>query len=282
RELLGNTGHGGRGRGGGQDWGLRGQGEQRGRNEAVHKGSVDNVDVFGNNQAVPVEQRPGTEILGDDEEGGGDADDEDDPPLSPETMRLLGLPVLEDELFEEQEGFHSSSEPSFTDFFASSDESTPENDDDDTTTDDDSDDEISDLEAHVLGAPFLAHIATAEELGSGAGGEITEVGQFQGQEVPLLVIEDLDGRLIYARAHDGEAVFGSDGEFEFADDSDEDDTDLDLGPGATSWRDWDVGITGEWDDEGETTDELPDEDMPFPRLLVGSVAPRGGRSARRA
>ena len=35
-------------------------------------------------------------------------------------------------------------------------------------------------------------------------------------------------------------------------------------------------------DDGETTDELPDNDMPYPRLLVGSIAPHGGRNARRA
>jgi hypothetical protein len=90
-------------------------------------------------------------------------------------------------------------------------------------------------------------------------------------------------------------VFGSDGEFEFVD-SDEDDgsDDDDIGHavdardprwatpgwrGGAGSRDDDAGV---FEDDGDTTDELPDEDMPFPRLLVGSVDPRGGRTSRRA
>jgi len=245
----------------------------------------------------------------DEEEGNDEADDEEEgdaaqaASMSPDTMRLLGLPVLdEDELFEEQDGFHSSSEPSFTDFFGSSDEGDSNaRDDDDESTDDDlrnSDDEISDLDGGILGAPFLAHFTSTQD---GAdlinGGELIAAGEnnelasslLQQPDVPLLVIEDLDGRLIYARAGDGEAVFGSDGEFEFVDDSDEDDSDEDMtfngrlgGLDEDTWRELGLGPSDIGDDSGETTDELPDEDMPFPRLLVGSVAPHGGRAARRA
>ncbi|CAD6888379.1 unnamed protein product [Tilletia controversa] len=186
----------------------------------------------------------------------------------------------------------------------------------------------------------------------------------------LLVIEDLDGRLIYARAGDGEAVFGSDGEFEFADDSSDwwesEDEDMnDSIPGALEPDDLEdeenqgneadneseaqarlhvlqnatstsahtlsqpdpstasssalpnqaalagpstssaidganeattSAATGRTKsartlattsaesslepDEGETTDELGYEEMPYPRLLVGSIAPRGSGISR--
>ncbi|KAE8220640.1 hypothetical protein CF319_g5866 [Tilletia indica] len=188
----------------------------------------------------------------------------------------------------------------------------------------------------------------------------------------LLIIEDLDGRLIYARAGDGEAVFGSDGEFEFADDSsdwwDSDDEDLGTldaediddeenqgneadiesdaqallhvlqnaatsapsdfsqpgpssapvsqvateaattaaaaaaaaGPSTSTNIDGSQATTSAAPsrtksarglattsaesslepDEGETTDELGYEEMPYPRLLVGSIAPRGSGISR--
>lgn len=229
--------------------------------------------------------------------------------LSPDTMRLLGLPVLEDELFAEQAEFHSDSEPSFSDFFGSDDEDDAQGgrDDDDELTsldssdlDDTEDDaDISDLEGALVGEPFLAHVGevdaapqTAEQLNAAmeAGAEIAR------QDIPLLVIEDLDGRLIYARAGDGEAVFGSDGEFEFVDDSDSNSDSVaenlnarDHRWAASAWagantsqraRDDERGEV--FDDEGDTTDDLLDEDMQFPRLLVGSVDPRGGRTSRRA
>ena len=122
-------------------------------------------------------------------------------------------------------------------------------------------------------------------------------------EMPLLVIEDLDGRLIYARAGNGEAVFGSDGEFEYiGEESEEDPYDY--------WSDIDEEILADItaaggfkdgalvqqpqpmaspsrqaqadaEDDGETTDELPEEDIQFSRLLVGSVEPHGGRQSRR-
>ncbi|CAO1615051.1 unnamed protein product [Parajaminaea phylloscopi] len=230
--------------------------------------------------------------------------------LSPDTLRLIGLPVLDDELFTEQAGFHSDSEPSFSDFFASDNEGgngmAPDDGDELTSLSsdlDDSDDDtdISDLEGSLMGEPFLAHVGSldgqpqsAEQLHAAmeAGAEIAR------QDIPLLVIEDLDGRLIYARAGDGEAVFGSDGEFEFVDDSDTDsDVDVaDVNDAQSHHSRWSAplwagsnnselvhGDDGEvFDDEGDTTDELPDEDMPFPRLLVGSVDPRGGRTSRRA
>lgn len=237
--------------------------------------------------------------------------------LSPETLHQLGIDGFEDDLFEPQEAFHSSSEPSFTDFFGSeandSDATDAENnsiileprdDDDELTTDDDDledDDEtdISDLEGGLLSAPFLAQDALAAGAGTqfapgqeidaaAAAAVLSANGAGANPDVPLLVIEDLDGRLIYARAGDGEAVFGSDGEFEFVNDSDEDDTDEDMdglaneGLHWSQWRRSGVHAPVSDSDEGDTTDELPEDDMPFPRLLVGSVAPHGGRNARRA
>lgn len=209
--------------------------------------------------------------------------------LSPQTLQQLGL----DELFGEPDGFHSSSEPSFTDFFMSdSEEGTDDDglelearsDDDQLTTDDDDDEsDISDMEDGLLSAPFLS-----EALAAGAGTQLMphNADAIAQADIPLLVIEDLDGRLIYARAGDGEAVFGSDGEFEFVDDSEEESDEDDIhfpmdGFNGTRWTNW-RNEDGDETDEGETTDELPNEDMPFPRLLVGSVAPRGGRNARRA
>lgn len=209
--------------------------------------------------------------------------------LSPQTLQQLGL----DELFGEPDGFHSSSEPSFTDFFMSeSEEGTDEDglelaarsDDDQLTTDDEDDEsDISDMEDGLLSAPFLN-----EALAAGAGTQLmpNNADAIAQADIPLLVIEDLDGRLIYARAGDGEAVFGSDGEFEFVDDSEEESDEDDIhfpmdGFNGTRWTNW-RNDDGDETDEGETTDELPNEDMPFPRLLVGSVAPHGGRNARRA
>jgi hypothetical protein len=220
--------------------------------------------------------------------------------LSPETMRQLGIDDFEDELFEPQDAFGSSSEPSFTDFFASDSDSDGESlsahdDDGELTSDGTDSDEISDIEGALVGVPFLAQIGGAEALAaaSAAGGTATTDDANAAAvpaEIPLLVIEDLDGRLIYARAGDGEAVFGSDGEFEFLDDSESDSSEDEMlemmraqeGPWG-HWRSDGAALGGSAvDDEGETTDELGDEDMPFPRLLVGSVAPRGGRNTRRA
>lgn len=208
--------------------------------------------------------------------------------LSPQTLQQLGL----DELFGEADGFHSSSEPSFTDFFMSDSEDGTDDDglelearsdDDQLTTDDDDESDISDMEDGLLSAPFLS-----EALAAGAGTQLMphNADAIAQADIPLLVIEDLDGRLIYARAGDGEAVFGSDGEFEFVDDSDEESDEDDIhfpmdGFNGTRWTNW-RNEDGDETDEGETTDELPNEDMPFPRLLVGSVAPHGGRNARRA
>ncbi|UZJ51675.1 hypothetical protein CBS101457_000995 [Exobasidium rhododendri] len=222
--------------------------------------------------------------------------------MSPRTLQQLGLNDFEDELFEPQEAFHSSSEPSFTDFFGTDSEEEkedeialkPRHDDDELTTDDDEDSdvtEISDLDEAMLSAAFLSSEALAAGVSTQMTASTLGGGEAIPGDIPLLVIEDLDGRLIYARAGDGEAVFGSDGEFEVIDDSDEDDTDEDMdGLG------YDYRGNGDWaerralgddqfgmdSDEGDTTDELPNEDMPFPRLLVGSVAPNGGRNARRA
>lgn len=208
--------------------------------------------------------------------------------LSPQTLQQLGL----DELFGEADGFHSSSEPSFTDFFMSDSEVGTDDDDlelearsddDQLTTDNDDESDISDMEDGLLSAPFLS-----EALAAGAGTQLMphNPDAIAQADIPLLVIEDLDGRLIYARAGDGEAVFGSDGEFEFVDDSEEESEEDDIhfpmdGFNGTRWTNW-RNDDGDETDEGETTDELPNEDMPFPRLLVGSVAPRGGRNARRA
>lgn len=276
----------------------------------------------------------------EDENEGNDVDERtraDSGSLSPETLHQLGIDGFEDDLFEAQEPFNSSSEPSFTDFFGSdghdSDASDaehneivlePRDDDDELTTDDDDDDDdddidvhdaddetdISDLEGGLLSTPFLAHDALAAGAGTqmapgqedaGIATAVTAAGLdgasggvgANNPDIPLLVIEDLDGRLIYARAGDGEAVFGSDGEFEFVDDSDEDDSDEDMDRLANEgipWSQWrpsgsqGAGVRGPLSDsdEGDTTDELPEDDMPFPRLLVGSVAPHGGRNARRA
>ena len=235
---------------------------------------------------------------------GQDYPDDGSGSLSPQTLHQLGLDGFEDELFEPQEAFHSSSEPSFTDFFGSgSDDDTddglaialePRHDDNELTTDDEDEDitDISDLDESMLSAPFVAReaLAASASLQSPTGAD-AGTGP---ADIPLLVIEDLDGRLIYARAGDGEAVFGSDGEFEFVDDSDEEDTDEDMdGLGFDyrdehHWSDWRAhgndrhGQDGPASDDGDTTDEMPNEDMPFPRLLVGSVAPNGGRNARRA
>lgn len=223
--------------------------------------------------------------------------------FSPETARLLGLPVVQDELFQEQQGFHSDSEPSFSDFFASD----HADDDDELTSfdedEDDTDSDISDLHADLMGEPFLAHVGElADPIAQSQIASLSDAAQAnpsaedggavaQSQDIPLLVIEDLDGRLIYARAGDGEAVFGSDGEFEFVDSEDEDDSDDDdsslLHGRDARWPGRQLPPSrGEHvfddEDEGDTTDELPDEEMPFPRLLVGSVGPRGGRTSRRA
>jgi hypothetical protein len=216
--------------------------------------------------------------------------------LSPETLHQLGL----DELFEGPNGFHSSSEPSFTDFFDSDSEDGTEDgieldarsDDQQLTTDDeDSESDISLLDDDAL----MSTTFFGDALAAGASTQVAPGADHvaQNADIPLLVIEDLDGRLIYARAGDGEAVFGSDGEFEFVDDS-EDESDYynseieDFDDDAiynAAGRDWKKANTfhdEDETDEGETTDELPNEDMPFPRLLVGSVAPHGGRNARRA
>lgn len=223
--------------------------------------------------------------------------------LSPHTLRQLGL----DGLFDDGDAFGSSSEPSFTDFFGSDsdddlqndlqihldprsddDELTTDNDDDENDEDDDEDgssidSNISDLDEGMLSAPFMA-----DALAVGAGTQLAPGTEAAAHlDVPLLVIEDLDGRLIYARAQDGEAVFGSDGEFEFVDDSDADDSDDDTDTGiwqpGQPWPGWrSQAVDDDETDSGDTTDELPNEDMPFPRLLVGSVAPHGGRNARRA
>ena len=257
--------------------------QHRARSIAIRRGSAHDGHGAGEEAEADVE---------DD----GDDDDADAELLSmsPDTLRMYGLPVIEDELFEEQEAFNSSSEPSFTDFFETSTDSETGvldtqngvgDDDDEFTTDSDEDRDISDLEEGLLDAPLIAHIGTARDEGAAAV-DAADVGAVQPKpEMPLLVIEDLDGRLIYARAGDGEAVFGSDGEFEFVDDSDDDSADWEFDQGGN--RLWSGsgghnGLLGAPEDDGDTTDELPDEDMPYPRLLVGSVAPRGGRNARRA
>lgn len=217
--------------------------------------------------------------------------------------------IVGNEMFKPQRGFADSPEPSFSDFFESSedvDEIPADNDDELLTTDEDTEtgaDSSSTISDADLSAPLIAHIGSAHNLnGSEEGqsglGNVDEVGSLR-NAIPLLVIEDLDGRLIYARAGDGEAVFGSDGEFEFAGESEDDYSSDNLAddpgcsalqlrqqlatrqsigdlPSDSNARSFDNG------DDGDTTDELPDEDMPYPRLLIGSVAPRGGRNARRA
>ncbi|GAC96997.1 predicted midasin [Pseudozyma hubeiensis SY62] len=266
----------------------------RARSIAIRRGSnVVDHGGLGDDAEADVEDEDNDEE-DDDDDGNTDADLLS---MSPATLRMYGLPVIEDELFEEQEAFNSSSEPSFTDFFETSTDSEMDianaldengDDDDEFTTDSDEDHDISDLEGGLLDAPLIAHIGTtsaADDPNAVDTEEVTADGTVQPKpEMPLLVIEDLDGRLIYARAGDGEAVFGSDGEFEFVDDSDDDSADWEFDRGGN--RLW-SGVGGSNgllapEDDGDTTDELPDEDMPYPRLLVGSVAPRGGRNARRA
>jgi len=204
-----------------------------------------------------------------------------------------GNDIVANELFKPQRGFTSSPEPSFSDFFGSSDERDQPcsgDDDNDLTTDEDDDDDISSLESDSttsdtasLPAPLIAHIGTQPSAARDDQTLVTDGDAAIRNAIPLLVIEDLDGRLIYARAGDGEAVFGSDGEFEFAGDSDEQSSDDDTLLAASNYlptsQETDVGLLGE---DGDTTDELPDEDMPYPRLLIGSIAPHGGRNARRA
>ena len=277
----------------GHDWSRKGDAEHRARAAAIRHGSHSNPST-----SARGDGQSGSGTTGDDAEGEADAEDEGDDhdadllSLSPDTFRLYGLPDIEDELFEQQEGFHTSSEPSFTDFFESSTDSEmgagdgARDDDDEFTTDSEEDEDISDIEGGVLDAPLIAHIGTTQGQtnGDSAGTNSLEASGEIRPEVPLLVIEDLDGRLIYARAGDGEAVFGSDGEFEFVDDSEDDSTDYEYDErGNRSHRDWNpFGLLAPPEDDGDTTDELPDEDMPYPRLLVGSVAPRGGRNSRRA
>ena len=227
---------------------------------------------------------------------------------------------MSEELLKPQRGFTSSPEPSFSDFFGSSDEPDANGEDKDEQDDDmwtvyygssasspSDSSTISDICS--LSAPLIAHVGAAQGTSDNATHDGGAPAGFSTMEdvneavlrhdVPLLVIEDLDGRLIYARAGDGEAVFGSDGEFEFAGDSDDESSselspERELGsnepprllqaPPAGSDAEPTDAENDVFDtaDEGDTTDELPDEDMPFPRLLIGSVAPRGGRNARRA
>lgn len=277
--------------------------QHRARSIAIRRGSLyDGESASGEEAEADVEDEDDPDDNDDDDnDDGADADADADADLlsmSPDTLRMYGLPLIdEDELFEEQEAFNSSSEPSFTDFFETSTDSDMgvadtqnENgdDDDEFTTDSDEDHDISDLEGGLLDAPLIAHIGTAPsdvDANAAAAGDAADGTPQAKPEMPLLVIEDLDGRLIYARAGDGEAVFGSDGEFEFVDDSDDDSADWEFDRGGN--RLWSGsgapgGLLRAPEDEGDTTDELPDEDMPYPRLLVGSVAPRGGRNARRA
>ncbi|WFD33290.1 hypothetical protein MCUN1_000103 [Malassezia cuniculi] len=202
---------------------------------------------------------------------------------------------ISDELFKPQRGFASSPEPLFADFFGPSDAQDPleEQDDDDQLTiyeEDSSDESTSTIsDTCSLSAPLIAHVGTAkQEQSTDPFGDVDDedVPDEARHDVPLLVIEDLDGRLIYARAGDGEAVFGSDGEFEFAgeseEDSSEDGYDAQLVSRLPAQSHSQLGDVQDIYDDGDTTDEFPDEDMPFPRLLIGSVAPRGGRNARRA
>lgn len=217
--------------------------------------------------------------------------------------------VIANELFKPQRGFASTPEPLFSDFYGSSDETDHtasqadgDGDDEDALTtdeelvssDNDGSSTISDIGS--LSMPLIAHVGTTHNAeGSDVHQHDGEHGELDDKAlknpIPLLVIEDLDGRLIYARAGDGEAVFGSDGEFEFEGESDDESSDDDTMCGDdahsiaaqsnnhdTHASDCDVLCA----DDGDTTDELPDNDMPYPRLLVGSIAPRGGRNARRA
>ncbi|SPO35616.1 uncharacterized protein PSFLO_01087 [Pseudozyma flocculosa] len=268
----------------GQDWSSRGDTEHRARSSTIRRRSTAGGGTGGDPANVANEAEGEADV-----EDGEDEADADLLSLSPDAMRLYGLPYVEDEIFEEQEGFRTSSEPSFTDFFETSTDSETapgeamRDDDDEFTTDSDTDEDISDLESGVLEAPLIAHVGTAQELAATHGDAAADATAAQ-PDVPLLVIEDLDGRLIYARAGDGEAVFGSDGEFEFVDDTDDDSTDYEYDEhGNRALPSWaSMGMLGAPEDDGDTTDELPDEDMPYPRLLVGSVAPRGGRNSRRA
>lgn len=213
--------------------------------------------------------------------------------------------IVTNELFKPQRGFASTPEPLFSDFYGSSDEtdrptSNEDGDDEDAlTTDeditslDDGSSTISDVES--LSVPLIAHVGAAQAMDGHASQQDITNNEELGEKalknaIPLLVIEDLDGRLIYARAGDGEAVFGSDGEFEFEGESDDQSSDDEMVFGDSARigthsrvhepQASDFDASGA--DDGDTTDELPDTDMPYPRLLVGSIAPRGGRNARRA
>lgn len=217
--------------------------------------------------------------------------------------------VIGDEMFKPQRGFANSPEPSFSDFFGSSDEVEDTNaggdDDDEMLTTDEDTESISDSSSTIssasVSAPLIAHFGSTKDLDGKDNAEQSNIDEEKSLKsaIPLLVIEDLDGRLIYARAGDGEAVFGSDGEFEFVGESEDDSSSDDMmepkGQAASRFCDQSHSPQSgflessnvdtqsmETGDEGETTDELPDEDMPYPRLLIGSVAPRGGRNARRA
>jgi len=237
-----------------------------------------------------------------DDEVFGDEDFWDS--LTPVALSQEHQDVVADELFKPQRGFASSPEPSFSDFFDSSDEmdgqQSTANDDDILTTDeasedyDDTSSTVSDV--GPLSVPLIAHMGSAHDLESNnldsKSNDIPSDEAALKNAIPLLVIEDLDGRLIYARAGDGEAVFGSDGEFEFAGESDEECSENDTfyentNPAISSriYAPRECGVSDADNsgmDDGDTTDELPDEDMPYPRLLIGSIAPRGGRNARRA
>lgn len=219
-----------------------------------------------------------------------------------------GPDVISDELFKPQRGFASTPEPSFADFFGSSDEADAEISYSDAHDTSDQEQGTNTEDSTLSSAESSSTISDAEPLSMSLADGINRTQHQMSEDlethspvqdtgdltlqnaVPLLVIEDLDGRLIYARAGDGEAVFGSDGEFEFAGESDEQSSDFD---GLSSWHpavpghlrngtDGPMSESDDINDEGETTDELPDDDMPYPRLLVGSIAPRGGRNARRA
>ncbi len=243
------------------------------------------------------------------------------------------------------------------------------------------------------GAAVEPGLAEASQLRPQEQGAYFTQAHAYGIEIPLLVIEETDGRLIRARATGNDAVFGSDGEFEYigGDDSGPDSDESSYGGDSDDDDDGDVGMLGmsgadaktgseldgeEGDapdsdddaymdsagnplfmdaelaekvgllddsdhedgggagdgessqpkqlqkqrafaqlhrmtpnpnpgryrqpmqpqkqkrfeqrrksrasDDGDTTDDLGEYDMPFPRLLVGSMAPRGGRAARRA
>ncbi|WFD25797.1 hypothetical protein MNAN1_000763 [Malassezia nana] len=216
--------------------------------------------------------------------------------LTPAALSNESQDVIADELFKPQRGFASSPEPSFSDFFNSSDEmdaeQTMSNDDDSLTANestedyDDTSSTISDM--GPLSVPLIAHVGSTNGLednehNTGSKDMPSDEAALK-NAIPLLVIEDLDGRLIYARAGDGEAVFGSDGEFEFAGESDEESSEDDAvhengNPTIPSHLLPKEGGLSDADnsglDDGDTTDELPDDDMPYPRLLIGSIAPKG-------